>query len=88
MKNAGLNDEQIAKMIKTEKDGRITLDENEVNKNVKGSILRYRFDIEMRKILDRNDKVMKILEERKAMVELDECKTKTGDKYMMNDGGQ
>jgi hypothetical protein len=28
------------------------------------------------------------LEERKAMVELDECKTKTGDKYMMNDGGQ
>ena len=88
MKNAGVNDEQIAKMIKTDKDGRLTLDQNEVNKSVTGPILKYRFDIEMRKILDRYDKMKNTLQERKAMVELDECKTKTGDKYMMNDEGQ
>lgn len=88
MKNAGLNDEQIGKIIKTDKDGRITLDQNEVNKSVTGSTLKYRFDIEMRKVLDRNDQIIKTLQERKAMVELDECKTKTGDKYMINDGGQ
>lgn len=88
MKNAGLTDKQIGKIIKTDKDGRITLDQNEVNNNIKGAILKYRFDIEMRKILDRNDQIIRTLQEKKAMVELDECKTKTGDKYMMNDGGQ
>lgn len=88
MKNAGLTNEQIGKIIKIDKDGRITLDQNEVNNNIKGEILKYRFDIEMRKILDRNDRIITTLQERKAMVELDECKTKTGDKYMMNDGGQ